>query len=251
MKRQLYDLTDEPFVMFVDRLDEVLKGEEIRYNVVGGVASQAYILDMLSKKHDRPIDGLVRYEDVRVQDYLRSTDDVDIALDLKGDDADRIKTITTVIIPKMGFEGISPDGESLVEFRSERVGASRPRFRVYVNDQGTQEEVIAMNIGRQPSDLRKLDPHLYGDFINQGRDLRLEYSEDFSLNLHVPRLEHVLASKVSQSRAKDLMDVRNLTTLAKDTGRELDFQEIERVLLPGYPDKYERFLSEEYPDLSQ
>ena len=83
MKRQLYDLTDEPFVMFVDRLDEVLKGEEIRYNVVGGVASQAYILDMLSKKHDRPIDGLVRYEDVRVQDYLRSTDDVDIALDLK------------------------------------------------------------------------------------------------------------------------------------------------------------------------
>jgi hypothetical protein len=251
MKRQLYDLTDEPFVMFVDRLNEVLKGEEIRYNVVGGVASQAYILDMLSKKHDSPIDGLVRYEDVRIQDYLRSTDDVDIALDLKGEEADKMKTITTVIIPKMGFEGISPDGESLVEFRSERVGASRPRFRVYVNDQGTQEEVIAMNIGRKPSDIRKLDPNLYGDFINQGRYLRLEYSEDFSLNLHVPRLEHVLASKLSQSRAKDLMDVRNLTTLAKDTGRELDFQEIERVLLERYPDEYERFLSEEYPDLSQ
>jgi len=248
MKRQLYDLTDDPFVVFVDKVGKVLVDENISHNIVGGVASQAYILHMLSKKHGQSVEGLIRNKDVRVQDYVRSTDDVDVALDLEGEvDTDRIRRITTEILPKFEFTELSPDGESILEFRAERVGASRPRYRVYVNDKGSTEDVIAMNIGRQPKDLHGLDPSWYGEFIDQGEEINIPYSDKFNLRLRVPRIEHLLASKISQCRAKDLMDDKNLAILAKDTGLELDFDEIDKVLAPKYEDNFRRFLSSEYP----
>ena len=251
MKRQLYDLTDDPFVVFVNKVENVLKAENIPHNIVGGVASQAHILDMLTKKHGKSVEDLTRDKEVRVQDYVRSTDDVDVALDLEGeiDDTDKIRRITTEILPKFNFTELSPDGESILEFKSERIGASRPRYRVYVNDKGDIEDVIAMNIGRQPKDLHSLDPALYTEFLNQGKEITIPYSEGYTLNLRVPRLEHLLASKISQSRAKDLMDNKNLASLIKDLGVELDFAEISRTLSPKHEDNYHKFLSAEYPNV--
>jgi hypothetical protein len=252
MKRQLYDLTDDPFVVFVNQIGHVLRAESIPHNIVGGVASQAYILNMLTKKHGKSVRDLTRDKEVRVQDYVRSTDDVDVALDLEGetDDTDKIRRITTEILPQFNFTELSPNGESILEFRAERVGASRPRYRVYVNDQGGAEDVVAMNIGRQPKDLHSLDPVWYAEFLDQGKEITIPYSEGYTLRLRVPRLEHLLASKISQSRAKDLMDNKNLASLAKDMGVELDFAEISRTLSPRHEDNYHRFLSAEYPAMN-
>ena len=251
MKRQLYDLTDDPFVVFVNQVGDVLRAESIPHNIVGGVASQAYILNMLTKKHGKSVEDLSRDREIRVQDYVRSTDDVDVALGLEEEtDTDKIRRITTEILPKFNFTKLSPDEESILEFRAERIGASRPRYRVYVNDKGDTEDVIAMNIGRQPKDLHSLDPALYAEFLDQGKDITIPYSEGYTLRLRVPRLEHLFASKISQSRAKDLMDNKNLASLAKDMGVELDFAEISRTLSPRHEDNYHRFLSAEYPAMN-
>ena len=252
MKRQLYDLTDDSFAVFVNQVGDVLRAKNIPHNIVGGVASQAYILDMLTKKHGKSVSDLTRDKEVRVQDYVRSTDDVDVALDLEGetDDTDKIRRITTEILPQFNFTKLSPDEESILEFKAERIGASRPRYRVFVNEQGSIEDVIAMNIGRQPKDLHSLNPVWYTEFLAQGGEITIPYSEKYTLRLRVPRLEHLFASKISQSRAKDLMDNKNLASLAKDIGVELDFAEMSRVLLPRHEDNYHRFLSAEYPTVN-
>jgi hypothetical protein len=157
MKRSLYDLIDEPFIMFVNKVGEVLNEEGIKHNIVGGVAVQAYILDMLTKKYGKNILEIVEDERIRAQDYIRGTDDIDVSLSLKGDDVEKIKKINH-ILPKFAYEDISPIGESIIEFRTERVGASRPIYRVYVDDAGSKEDVISMNLSRgQEKDLHKLD----------------------------------------------------------------------------------------------
>ena len=48
MKRQIYDLTNEAFGMFVNRVGTVLNEEKIPHYIGGGVAVQAYILSMLT-----------------------------------------------------------------------------------------------------------------------------------------------------------------------------------------------------------
>jgi len=253
MKRQLYDLTDEPFVVFVNKIGETLREQEVPYNIVGGVAAQAYILDMLAGKYGENVSEISGDENIRVQDFVRSTDDVDIALDLKGvkgDDSEKMKWITREFLPHLKFEEVSPDGESILRYTSERIGASRPRFRVYVNEQGGEDDVIAMNISRgQKGDLHDLHDKWYSKFIERGRDLEVPYSEGYKLRIRVPRLEHVLATKIARSRAKDLMDNKNIATLAKDVDQNLDFKEIRGILLPSHLDNFQRFLASEYPDM--
>ncbi len=249
MKRQLYDLTDEAFAVFVNRIGSVLRDENVTHNIVGGTASQAYILDLMTKKYGRNIVDLTADPDVRIQDYVRSTDDIDIALGLNGEDVDKIRLITNDILPRLNFEEISPDEESIIEYKSERIGASRPRFRVYTNGQGSQDDVIAMNLSRgQNGDLYKLDDSLYKEFLEQGRDIEIPFADDYSINLRVPRLEHLLASKISQSRAKDLMDNKNIAALVKKSGIKIDFGEMDRILLPEHEDNYTHFLSTEFPE---
>jgi len=247
MKRRLYDLTDEPFVVFVNKIGEVLRNENIPHNIVGGVATQAYILDMLTKKYEKNISEIAYDTKIRVQDYIRSTDDVDVALDLRGEDTEKIKKINK-FLPKLIFEDISPSEESIIEFKSERVGASRPVFKVYVDEKGNQDTIIAMNISRnQKGDLYNLDDVWYEEFLNQTKLVSLPYLDNFNLTLNVPRLEHLLASKISKCRAKDLMDNKNLMILMKDKKIGLDFEEMEKILLPLHEDNYEKFLSLEYP----
>lgn len=248
MKRQIYDLTDEPFAVFTNKVGSVLKAEGILYNIVGGVATQAYILDMLTGKYGKSVTELVEDEEVRIQDYVRRTDDIDVSLSLEGDDREKIRRITTIILPQFSFETVSPSEESIFKFKVERMGASRPKFKVYVDDQGSEDDVIAMNIGRNQKDIRRLDFHWYDEFLSQGKELVVPYLDGFDIRTRVPRLEHLLASKIAPSRAKDLMDNKNLATLAKETGIKLDFKEIEKVLMPNHEDNLYRFLNAEYPE---
>lgn len=246
MKRELYDLTDEPFLMFVNRVGTVLSEEQISYNIVGGVAVQSYLLSMLAKKHSADVQALIKNPEVRVQDYIRSTDDVDLALQFpkEMEDIERVRRITAVT-SKLPFESISPAQEFIVEIRAGRYGASRPTFRVYIDEKGSDEEVLAMNINRgQPSSLNNLDDCWYNEFINQGHQLSVPYSDSYSLSVRVPRIEHILATKIANSRAKDLMDNKNLVDLCRDLSVSLDIAELGRVLLPVHEDKYGKFIDQ-------
>ena len=247
MKRNLYDLTNEPFVMFVNRVGEVLRDEGISHNVVGGVGVQSYLLSMLTNKQGKNVVDLINDPNIRMQDIVRSTDDVDIALGFQGSDFDKITTIKG-ILPSLAYEGISPCGEYIIEFKSERVGVARPTFRVYVDGVGGQDDVISMNLSRgQNGDIRGLESSWYDVFLQDSRELQIPYCEGFGLRINVPRLEHLLAPKIAHSRPKDLMDTQNIAELAQESGVEIDFKEMERVLMPHHEDHYREFLSLGYP----
>ncbi|MBX4196327.1 hypothetical protein KW805_01945 [Candidatus Pacearchaeota archaeon] len=250
MKRQIYDLTDEPFAVFVNRVGTVLQGEKIPFYIGGGVAVQSYVLDMLSQKYSHDILGLVHDPLLRIQDYIRSTDDVDVALQLPDTgESERIMKVTS-IVPKFAFEEIPPSSDYVLEVRSARTGASRPTYRLYKDGKGSEEEVIAMNIFRsQVEGLRGLDEKWYSHFIDQSRNLKVPYSSKYELSIRVPKLEHLLAMKISNSRAKDLMDNKNLTDLLKNQLKSLDFEEMERILLPQHQNNYNHFLNLHYPHL--
>ena len=246
MKRQVYNLTDEPFAMFANRIENVLKDESIKYSFVGGISVQSYLLDMLTKKYDCNVCELSS-KDLRIQDYLRSTDDIDMALELKGDDIDKVRTINK-ILPKFALEDISFCGESIVEIKPERVGASRPTFRFYVDGEGNPDDVIALNIGRgNGQDIRHIGDNFYNKIIDESNVLEVPYNAENSLVMKIPKLEHLLATKIAGSRAKDLMDIKNLTDLVEETGRELDFKEMEHMLLHENEENYSKFLGTNCP----
>jgi len=249
MKRQLYDLTDEPFAMIINRAGAVLKEENIKHNVVGGAAVQSYILHMLTTRYNEDVYSLIYNPNIRIQDYIRGTDDVDLALELnEKDDTEKIKKINK-ILPKFAFEEIAPCGEFIVEIRPERIGVSRPTFRVYIDGKGSQEEVIAMNINRgKGGDIRNLEDHWYNEIIEKSQELIIPYNPNYELKVVVPKIEHLLVEKIAGSRAKDLMDNKNLADLSKETGRELNFEEMRSMLLPINEINYFRFLEAQYPE---
>jgi len=80
-KRALYDLTDEEFAYFVNEVNKGLEREGISHIFVGGTASQIQIAERLCKLHNTDLVTLAR--DERLQDYLRATDDIDLALATK------------------------------------------------------------------------------------------------------------------------------------------------------------------------
>jgi len=248
MKRQLYDLTDEPFAMMINRVGTVLKKEGVKHNIVGGAAVQSYIFYMLTKKYNKDICGLIYDPDVRIQDYIRSTDDIDLALKLEEEeDTEKIRKINQ-FLPKFAFEEIAPCGEVIVEIRPERIGASRPTFKIYVDGKGSEDEIIAMNINRgKKGDIRNLEDHWYNKIIEESEELVIPYTPNYELRVVVPKLEHLLVEKIAGSRAKDLMDNKNLADLSKETGRELDFKEMKSMLLPINERNYFRFLEAQYP----
>ena len=247
MKRKLYDLTDEPFAMFVNRVGEVLRDEGINHNIVGGVAVQSYALKLLIDKYGGNVLSLIERPEVRIQDYIRSTDDVDVAMELKGDEGERILRIKE-LLPQFNFDEVAPTGESIVEVKPARIGISRPTFRVYVDGQGSDDQMIAMNIGRgRNGSLRGFHNGWYSELIKGSRSLNVPYCEGFDVAVNVPRLEHLLATKIAGSRAKDLMDIHNLAQLAKEAGVNLDHGEMSKMLLPDYEDSYLRFLSSDFP----
>lgn len=250
MKRELYDLTDEPFAMFVNRVGAGLKEEGIEHNIVGGTSVQAYILKMLTEKYNSTICGLLYNPKVRIQDYIRSTDDVDLALRFElATDTEKVKKINS-LLPKFEIEEtISPCGESIVEVIPERIGASRPTFRVYVDEKGSDEGFIAMNISRgNKGDIHNLNDSWYDELIRDSQELVIPYTQGYELRLQVPTLEHLLATKIAASRAKDLMDNKNLVDLSKEMGRSVNLEEIERLVLPESQKKYFAFLEAHYAE---
>jgi len=250
MKRQLYDLTDPAMFMFVDKVGKVLKEEEIPHNVVGGLAVQTYMLDMFSKKYNCTISDLVKNPDFRVQDYIRSTDDIDLALGIAGDDATKINRITR-FLPKLDFEDIDPNEEAIIVLKLLRKGAYRSTFLVFNDGVTSDENIISMNISRgQEGDLYKLSHIWYNAFLDGSQTISLQYNNTHSTSVQVPKLEHLLSNKIAASRPKDIMDCSNLSDLLKDMEVKLDFNEMAKVLMPIYHDNFQHFLSNNYDGVS-
>jgi hypothetical protein len=245
MKRALYTLANEEFGFFVNQLTKEFKKQEIPHIFVGGTAVQAHILSKLTKGKNSDISSLISDANVRLQDYIRATDDIDIALKFPNDGQSDIETAREIygVCDSISKEYISDTENYIFEYGVERRGVKRPIFKVIV--EGEPIEAIVLNISRKPSDLRTLDNRFYNRFYNKfidnGQDLIIPHFKNFNLHVRVPKLEHVLATKISQFRAKDSMDIQNLVEVTRDLGEEIKMNEIEEILLPEYTQKYEKF----------
>jgi hypothetical protein len=243
MKRALYTLANEEFGFFVNQLTKEFEKRKIPHTFVGGTAVQAHLLDKLTKRENTDVVSLLSDPKIRLQDYIRATDDIDLALKFPNDGKSDIETTKVVyeICDAVAKEYVSDTDNYIFEYGIERKGAKRPIFSVAV--MGEPIEAIALNLSRKPSDLKNLSHEFYNEFIENGQDLVIPHFENFNLHLRVPKLEHVLATKISNFRAKDSMDIQNLVEVTRDLGEKIDMAEIERILLPIHTKKYEKFQS--------
>jgi len=237
MKRELYSLRNEEFAYFAHLVAEKLTELERPYLIVGGTAVQAYTLEGLCKSNNATVVELDNDRNRRFQDVLRATDDLDLALKFPKDMEDSKKAnVIFSFLEGIRGEHLSPN--HIIEYRFDRSGHQRPRFSITVDEQ--QGESVALNISRRPQDLKGLPIEFYDYFIDEGVTLDIPYNSDFLLKLRVPRIEHVIAAKVSHFREKDAADLMSLAKASRLRG-ELDLGEIEKILLPVYERRYDRF----------
>lgn len=242
-KRFLYDLGNEEFAFLVNRIGEKLKSTGIPYNFVGGTAVQAHILHRLTQRYNTDIKSLAENKHIRFQDYVRSTDDIDLAL-LFPDNAQN-HTFVSDMLRKFydGLDGVflSHDEKHLFEYKFARRGERRPVLNVIVDDNPAED--LALNISQQSRHLRSFGIRFYEEFISQGKDLVIPYTPDYNLKLRVCKPEHILATKISQFRAKDTMDIHNLVKVMQESGETIDTEELRKILLPVHYENFVRFNS--------
>jgi hypothetical protein len=246
MKRELYTLADEELGYFVNNLHEQMEKEHIPYVLVGGTAVQTHVLKRLIYKTGKNLSELVLTNEIRLQDYLRGTDDVDLAISSyvleKEGDINFAKKVNKVLDRLDVKEVISPSEEFLLGYKLIRRGIKRPCFQVYVDEDRDDEMQIAMNIGRNKKDLQNLDFENYDVFVDGGQLIQLPFNEYFSINTRVIKPEHLIVSKIAKFRAKDTMDLHSLSDLMRDCKEDLDLFQIKKFLLPNYERNYRRFL---------
>ena len=246
MKRAIYSFGDEVFTFFANRAEEELNNRSIPHIFVGGSAVQAHTLKRLTRLYNTDISTLASNEMLRIQDYIRATDDIDLALkfpktsNIQTDEINMVGTIRDFCDSLQG-EYISGTEENIFKYKLNRRGITRPIFSVRVDDE--DGESIFMNVSRKSKNLKRLSFNCYDRFIEDGSKLVIPYSEGYDLKLTVPKLEHVLATKISQFRAKDSMDISNLVEVIREAGEEINLEEIEDILKPVHIKNYDRFLS--------
>ena len=234
-KRGLFSLADEEFAHFVTEVGKGLDRAEIPYIFVGGTAVQMHSLKRLSQKWGMNISELSKSH--RLQDYLRATDDVDLALSEQvyanfahNDDLGYAKVILTVLEDICGRESFSPSEEHLLEYKLSRPGVKRPVFNVLTDSETSDNQRILLNIGRKASDLRGVDTSFYQKFVDSGETITIPYNSKYSIQGRVISLTPLIATKTANLRPKDLMDVQNLANLIKGSEESVDFKLVEKIL---------------------
>jgi|TARA_B100001971_G_C18167721_1_gene525231 hypothetical protein len=245
MKRELYNLGDQEFGTFVNVLHQSLEKAELPYIFVGGTAIQAHILKRICNRERKTLTELLD-SGFRLQDYIRSTDDVDLAVDSnivseQGDEGFR-KKLYNALEDVNSFEGISPYEDHILKFPLYRKGMKRPVFDVSIDDETNPDEKIALNVGRATSDIQGIDSTYYNKFFNGGQIIEFPYNDSITISGRYINPTDLLASKISKFRAKDAMDMHNLVDIMRDDGEFIDLDKIRTTLGPKYSKNYHRFL---------
>lgn len=244
MKRALYSLDDEEFITFLGRTQEVLSHHEIPYMFVGGVASQAHIAGGLSKQMNRTLSEMSHSSDIRIQDYLRATDDVDITLDLRkfGDNPQDVlvsQRVVNAVKEIAGDELYSSPLQNVVSIKLERLGAKRPTFRLGLNeDADSPDRELSLNFYYSPQDTNtRWSPQMiefenahYYPFFDSAQTIAIPYADNSVIPLRVKGLEALLATKIARARPKDWADIMAIYQYNTKAGVPVNMQEIERLL---------------------
>lgn len=243
MKRELFNLADEEFMTLLIRTHEGFIRENIPYMYVGGVANQAHISHLLCKTHKGTLYDIVRSGKIRVQDYLRSTDDVDIVTHFEeakeGDSRKEIEVRKEIfsILDYIVGEGIhiSPSEQHFINIRLQRKAHVRPVFELGINDVINPDKTVSFNIYRKAEDLKngvlkEFENSFYDLFLDNAIQIGIPYFDNKTIYLNVKNREHLLATKIARGRPKDLGDALSLVKHYQKAGEDITYSIIEEIL---------------------
>lgn len=246
MKRALYSIDDEEFMTLLERTDEVLRAKSIPYLIVGGVASQAHIVNYICQKEKgTTLYDLSHSNDFRVQDHFRATDDIDITLDTRkiSEDSSNVEIPREVMNALGQIEGdgiyTSSTGDHLVAIKLERQGIKRPIFRLgFDKEADSPDSEISFNLYYGPYDTNNrwsremidFENANYFDFFETGKRLSLPVFQERKVELNVKGVEELIATKIARAREKDWTDVLLLYRHSNEANQPIDISKIEKLL---------------------
>jgi hypothetical protein len=241
MKRALYNVSNEEFLALLERTDQAFRGKGLEHMFVGGVATQFHIANYLCSIYGLPFRELVESDRIRIQDHLRSTDDVDIALRMDGGDIDSAKRVSSVLNTIKG-EFFSPSEEDIIAVKSYREGHVRPQFRLEVNDNSDPDKVVSFNLYRRAEDLRdgnlkEFEKKYYDEFMDRASDVTLPYFSGKNITLKLKSPEDLLATKIARGRDKDIGDALSLSRHSRAANAPISDEKVRNILC-GPDEKY-------------
>lgn len=244
MKRELFNVADEEFMTLLERTDKAFREEGISHMFVGGVATQCYMAKYLCDIYGGSLLDLASSEKVRMQDRLRSTDDVDIALSMGNiDDIEAGKKIYSVLERIVGEgEFLSPSDEHIISIDLLRKGHVKPQFQVGIDKDIDPDRIVAFNLYRKPKDLKdknleEFEDKFYDFFIGRAVDLSIPYCDGKTINLKVKNPADLLATKIVRGREKDIADALSLIRYSRKSNDAINYADVRKVLC-GNSTKY-------------
>lgn len=236
MKRELYSLANKELAYLVNLLGSKLRSRGIPHSVVGGVSVQAYNAEQLCREQKRNLAAIKADESFRLQDSLRATDDIDLALGgLIGADGKRLEVSPREVSDILkSLEGEFDAGDALLFYRLGENGSYK-NPDIQMSTHNGRGEDMRMNIFRNPFELDNMAPEKYDEFIKRGRELVVPYDDNLEVKVRVYDIADLLAAKVSHFRAKDASDMLSLWKYVRayeDKQRVL--RRMKGLLVPDY-----------------
>ncbi len=243
MKRELFNVADEEFITLLSKTHEGFGNAGLRYMFVGGVAVQLHVAKLLCDIHKDNLINIVRSGKIRVQDYFRSTDDVDIVIKPIEKESDESKaeikarqsifSALDYIVKEELY--ISPTGDHLINIEIDKRGHVKPTFRLSVDGVGDRDKAVDFNIYRKPKDLRnttlkEFENSFFDIFLNGSVKLDLPYSSAGDISLRIKNKEHLLATKIALGRKKDFHDALSLVEYSNMANQGIEYPVVEHIL---------------------
>jgi len=237
-----FTLRDEEFAHFATRVGQHLDATGMRYAIIGNTAVQAQILNMMCRKRELPILSLVENE--KLEDYLRHTSNVDVAIRPKKGESenDLIRRLIELRTTLAGIEDeISPSQEHLLGYHIERDGTKRMTFKACVD--GDCSGMVGARILVGHRDLDGFGQDFYDAMIDGAYHLKIPYSANSGvIELRAAQPKDLLLVKGVQARPKDDMDVGALARAMQLFGKDgFDLEKLQRIFGEDYKTEFARF----------
>ena len=226
MKEALYDILDGEYCFLLDRITKVFKSRDLNSAIVGGAAAQIHISNFLSKVYKKSVEDLFIDGDLRPQDHIRGTDDIDVVVynELLAQKPEIYHGHILRAIDELECTNVeSPDKNDIYDISIKRKGLKRPILLVKSLNKLSE---IKMNVPNTPTDMFHLDQSNYVDMIKNAETIVLPYNSYFNPEIRVYSFDDVLASKIMHNRPKDHFDALVLGKDALIAGREIDRKRI-------------------------
>ncbi len=244
MTKDKFVLIDEEFAYLAVRACQEFDKVGMKHAVVGNVAVQAQILNMMSRQTGLPVQALHGTYDL--SDYLRPTSDVDIAIlpEINESANDITRKILHVRNVLNGIkDDVSGSEQFLFGYHLIRPGTKRNDFQACVD--GDCQGIVGVKLLTSSKDLDNFDSDFYQEMIKGAYHIKLPYSSNgYALEFRAVSPKDLLLVKGVQARPKDDMDVGALAEAMSLFGKDgFDLRKMEAVFGDKYKHAFPRFLA--------